>query len=399
MNLKNIVIVNDFNYIQGGASKVALNTAKLLKNYGYNVYFFSAVFKEDEVIEGINYITSNQKECLKDSNKIRGMLNGLYNKKAKKCFQELLDKLDKNETIIHIHGWTKALSSSVFDIAYKKRFKIVLTLHDYFSACPNGGYFNFRTNKICTLKGNSIKCVCKNCDSRNYLFKIYRVARMFVQNKVVGFNKKLNYAIGISDLNIKVLKDNFKNCKIYKVNNPIDINKTMIIDSRENNDYYLYVGRITKEKGVEKFCEIITKANLKGLVVGDGSEKKVLESRYPNIKFVGWKSEEEVKKYISSSRGLIFPSLWYEGAPLTPLEFMSMGLPCAISNLCAGKEYIQNNNGVLIDPYNIEDSVNQVKILNENRIEMGNRAFEFYKEFTSKNYVDEVINVYKEMSE
>ena len=29
--IKNVVIVNDFNYVQGGASKVAIDTAKILK--------------------------------------------------------------------------------------------------------------------------------------------------------------------------------------------------------------------------------------------------------------------------------------------------------------------------------------------------------------------------------
>ena len=38
--LKNVVIINDFNYVQGGASKIAIETARILKNEGLNVYFF-----------------------------------------------------------------------------------------------------------------------------------------------------------------------------------------------------------------------------------------------------------------------------------------------------------------------------------------------------------------------
>ena len=37
-----VVIVNDFNYINGGAAKVAIETAELLLKKGINVYFFSA---------------------------------------------------------------------------------------------------------------------------------------------------------------------------------------------------------------------------------------------------------------------------------------------------------------------------------------------------------------------
>ena len=46
---KNIIIINDFNYIQGGASKVAIDTARLLKGEGFNVYFFSAVNKVPKI--------------------------------------------------------------------------------------------------------------------------------------------------------------------------------------------------------------------------------------------------------------------------------------------------------------------------------------------------------------
>ena len=140
----------------------------------------------------------------------------------------MLKTLDKEETIIHIHGWTKALSSSVFDIAFKMKFKIVLTLHDYFTACPNGGYFNYKENEICNLKPLSWKCIKCNCDSRNYGFKMYRIIRQFIQNKIVKLNDKLEYAISISEFSEKILKSTLgKNTKIIRVYNPIDIKENI----------------------------------------------------------------------------------------------------------------------------------------------------------------------------
>lgn len=117
--VENIVIVNDFNYTQGGASKVAIDTARLLNENGMKVYFFSAVNKEEENINGITYISTNQNEALKEKNKLKGAINGIYNFKAKKELKKLLKSLNPNNTVIHVHGWTKALSSSVFDIAFK----------------------------------------------------------------------------------------------------------------------------------------------------------------------------------------------------------------------------------------------------------------------------------------
>ena len=184
--LKNVIVINDFDYVQGGASKVALQTANLLKeNYPeLNVYFFSGCHNDTSILnKNVISICTNQGEALKDKNKIRGIINGLYNFKAKRKLKKLLKSLNKNETIIHVHGWTKSLSSSVFDIAFKMKFKVILTMHDYFTACPNGGYFNYKKNQICHLEPMSVKCRRCNCDSRNYGFKLYRVLRQFIQNK------------------------------------------------------------------------------------------------------------------------------------------------------------------------------------------------------------------------
>lgn len=345
-NIKTVIIVNDFDYIEGGASKVALMTAESLALAGYCTYFFSAVSKIDsQKIKGVNYVTTNQFASLSDSNKIRGAFNGLYNFKAARQFKELLKQLDPNTTLIHIHTWTKALSCSIWNVAYSLHFPIYLTCHDYFSVCPNGGFFNYPLNKICHLKPLSLKCGLCNCDSRNYLIKIYRYIRLFIQNKIVNIQKKTKAIITISDFSENVLKPYISNSMtILRVPNVIDV---PLIDKRinaEDNDVFLFAGRLSKEKGCDLFCQAISELSLKGIVVGDGPECENLKRKYraSGIQFVGWKSRLEVFEYMKKARALIFPSLWYEAAPLTVPEALSIGLPCIVSDCCAAKDYIKN---------------------------------------------------------
>ena len=392
MNVKTVVIVNDFNYVQGGASKVAIDTVKMLKEANFNVYFFSAVHKKEEEIEGITYISTNQQEALKEKNKLKGALNGIYNFRAKKELKKLLQTLDRETTIIHVHGWTKALSSSIFDIAFKMNFKVVLTLHDYFTACPNGGYFNYPQNEICHLKPLSWKCIKCNCDSRNYGFKLYRVLRQFVQNKIVKLNDKLEYAISISDFSEKILKPTLgKNIKITRIYNPIDIDENIEKIDPSKNEYYLYVGRVSKEKGVDLFCQAITDLNYKGIVVGDGDEKEKLEKQFPNIEFVGWKNKDEVKEYMKGARALIFPSRWYETAGLTVLEAQAIGIPCIVSSNTASEEFVYNKELVF--------NQNDLFDLKEKIIKLSNNDYDFYKNnnrtFSEKEYVNNLIIEYE----
>lgn len=389
--LKNIIVINDFDYVQGGASKVAIQTANMLaqSNEELKVYFFSAVHSDESILnEKVIKICTNQPEAMKNKNKLQGFINGIYNFKAKKELKKLLNTLNKEETIIHIHGWTKALSSSIFDIAFKMKYKVILTMHDYFTACPNGGYFDYKQNKICKRKPLSWKCIKCNCDSRNYIFKVYRIIRQFVQNKIVKLNDRLTDVISISDFSEKILKETLnKNTKIHRVYNPIDLDPNPIKVDYTKNEYFLYVGRVSKEKGVDIFCEAITKARQKGIVVGDGSELETLKKQYPNIDFVGWKSGDEVKKYMQGARALIFPSRWYETAGLTVIEAINYGIPVIVASNTAATEFVNNVNQIF-ENSDVDSLINIIKNndLEKEKIEMEKFAYKIYIEELNKVY-------------
>lgn len=393
MEIKNVVIVNDFNYTQGGASKVAIDTAKLLADKGIKVYFFSALNKTEEQIAGIEYITTNQVEALREKNKIKGIINGIYNFKTKKELQKLLEKLDKSTTIIHVHGWTKALSSSVFDIALKMQFKVVLTVHDYFTSCPNGGYFNYKKCEICHLKPMSFKCITCNCDSRNYFFKLYRILRQKIQNKIL---KNLKNKIFISDFSKRILDNNENlNDNITIIPNPIII-KNEKFKNVEEKDYYLFVGRVCKEKGAEIFCKEISNQEKKGIVIGDGPELKKLKTKYKKIIFKGWLNNKETINYIYNSDALIFPSLCYETLGLTVIEALILGKPCIVSENTAASQYINEKNGILFNPNKEGDltkKLNNFKNFKpENLVES---SCEIKQIFNNELYIDKLLKFYK----
>ncbi|RGH27183.1 glycosyltransferase [Coprobacillus sp. AF02-13] len=383
----NIVIVNDFDYTQGGASKVAIDTANMLVEHcdDVNIYFFSGVHNDSSSLhKSVKKLCTNQGEALKDSNRLRGCINGIYNYKAKKELNKLLQTLDRNNTIIHIHGWTKILSSSIFNVVFKNNFKVVLTMHDYFTACPNGGYYNYKKNRTCYFKPLSWKCIRCNCDSRNYAFKIYRIIRQFVQNKIIRLNDKLENVISISTFSEKILKTTLNsNIKIYPISNPIDFDERITNDNFKENDYYLNVSRLSLEKGVEDFCKAVSIAGKKGIVVGDGPEKTKLEKKYPKIKFVGWKNAMEVKMYMKKARYLVFTTRLYEGSPLTTMEALMMGLPCIVWSQCAAKDQIvENESGFLYD-----DLDSLIDIIKNKELRNFNFSFE-------ANYIPNLIDVY-----
>lgn len=396
--MKNVVIINDFDYIQGGASKVAIDMANSLVEKDYRVIFFSGTHQESKEKSKYENVTLDIPENLKDKNKLRGALRNLYNLKAKKELKKLLKTLDSKETIVHIHGWTKSLSSSIFPVIKKCGFKTVITYHDYFTSCPNGGYFNYPQNKICKLDPLSLKCVCTNCDSRNYGFKLFRVLRTFIQNKIVKINTKIDGGIIISDFSYNILKNNIKSqTKIQKIYNPI-------VESKKNfevkeKDFFLFVGRISKEKGIELFCEAVTDAKVFGIAIGDGLLLNGLKEKYPNIKFLGWQNSETVFSYMSKAKALVFPSLWYETAGLTVLEAALCGTYSLVSDVTASTEFSKMYGiGDLFSVNSKNDLVEKLKILKSiPKKELPNVKKSLKTNHSMENYIDNLVEFYKSL--
>lgn len=402
--LKNVIIVNDYSYIQGGASKVAIVTANLLQDSGINVVFFCGVEDKtkNDLNKNVRVVSVDDTDCLSSKNKLSATLRCIYNKKAKQKMKQLLMEFDNKETLVHIHGWTKDLSSSFITPCAKMGFKTILTTHDYFTICPNGGLFNFKTNKICKLKPAGFKCSCTNCDSRNYAYKIIRNIRQFVQNKIVKLPKKIDYYLSISDLNEELLTNKFTRGKFTRIYNPTLLKgKNERVDVVKNKDY-VFIGRLAKEKGVREMCQQFLNSSYGLVVVGDGPLKQELEEfckNSNNIKFVGWQNSDETMKFLRNSRALILPSLWYEGAPLTIFEALSQGIPCIVSDSSSAKNFINENNGVVYQTYEEDAIIKAIEKLEENIGEKSKTAYKLYWEnpYDLENYKTNILNFYNDV--
>lgn len=346
--LRHVIIVNDFGHVNGGAGKVALTTAAALGRRGYDVTLFCGVAPvNEEMLKGVKVVCLGQQDILNDPKRLRAVRQGLWNGQAYRAFSELLGRYPVEETIVHFHSWTKSLSSSLFRATAEHGSKVVITLHDFFTICPNGGLFNYQQLKICRIRPSSAKCLCCNCDVRSYPQKIWRSMRHLIQSYWLKKNRDITVC-AISQLNERMHRPNIKFAKQwFFLQNPIELNSKPLIEVG-NNDTYLFMARLSKEKGCELFCRALTELNLKGCVLGDGYLQEELKKKYPNIEFAGWTTGERKEKYLRRCKALVFPSLWYECAPLTIVEMKSYGLPCIVPDECAAAEQVEDGKTGLI---------------------------------------------------
>jgi len=95
---------------------------------------------------------------------------------------------------------------------------------------------------------------------------------------------------------------------------------------KHGSNYYLVVSRLVPYKRLNLAVEAFNRLKYPLVIVGTGSEQNNLKfMSHKNIKFAGKVSEEELVKYYSSCRALIFPQ--EEDFGLTAVEAQSFGKP------------------------------------------------------------------------
>ena len=235
MKVKNIIVVCDFANITGGAERVAVTSAVSLAETDSNVVMFTGKGSVCDELKNSNVhvICLNQEEAIKDSNRLRGIIRGIYNRSARQEMEKLLKEYDPKDTVIHMHGWSKVLSSSIFIPIKRMGFKVLVTMHDYFLQCPNGCCYDFQKKEICEREALSVDCVTCNCDKRSYIYKLYRIIRQIGMHKLVKGTDLYVAFISKFNENVSEKRIPFRYKKMV-ITNPINVELRSIVPAIKN---------------------------------------------------------------------------------------------------------------------------------------------------------------------
>jgi len=398
-----IVVVIDHAHVNGGQVKVALDSAKGLARRGHDVTLFSVVGPVDAGLAeaGVKVVCLDQPDVHTAPSQLAFAAQTIWNRPAARALHELLLGLDRKDTLVHVHGFAKALSPSIGRAIASSRVAAVYTMHEFFLVCPNGGFYDYPARRICHRIPMSPGCIGHNCDARSYPRKLLRVVRQVGLDRFSGLKQAIRHYITISDLQHAVAKPFLPpGAIVHRVDNPIDVTDRGPRAGAPPVDF-LYVGRLSAEKGVEIFLDAARLAGLRPVIVGDGPAGPALRSRYPEARLLGWKSAAEVQALMREARALVFPSVWYEGQPLTVYEALAVGTPVIVSDACAGREaVVDGTNGLWFrsgDPVNLAAALAR---LSDDRTAcaMAAAAHARYwaRPLTLDRHLDELTRVYKQ---
>ena len=339
-----VVILCDHGWVNGGQAKVAIESALSLKARGLGVCFVAGRGPIDQRLleAGIESHAIGDHDILSDPNRLRAATLGIWNPAAARKVAECVASSDPESTVIHVHGWAKVLSPSIGPVVTRSKAAHVYTLHEYFLACPNGGFFDYRAGQICKRRALGVDCLTTRCDSRSSAQKAWRVARQAVLTTAGRMPRDLREIIYLAPEQRAIMERYMSpDARWHHLPNPAPPAPRGRI-AAEKNDLFLFVGRLSPEKGAEVAAAAAARAGVKFAVCGEGPSRDAILRANPDAITTGWIGPDELAEWMRRARCIVFPSLWYEGYPLVVAEALRSGLPVIISDSCVAASSIRN---------------------------------------------------------
>ena len=393
-----ILLVNKFHYLRGGSEKYYFELAKLLKDHGHTVAFFS--------MKNENNIKTGDREYFVDEIDMNTgskfeALNVIYSKKNKVLMEKALEEFKPD--IVHINNFQRQLSASIIDAVKEKNIPLIMTAHDLNPICPASiMLYNGEVCEDCITKGYT-SCIKKKCIKNSMLKSVLG----YIEKKYYDLHKifcKVDCIISPSEFNKnQLLKGKLKCNDITVIHN--------FVNETKKTDYTLgdcafYFGRLSKEKGILNLVEAIN--NIPGarlIIAGDGPEREniqayIKEHKLENrITLLGYLNQNDIRENIRKCRFVTVPSIWYENCPYSILETMEIGKPIIGSKIGGIPELIQDGiNGFTYEHNDVTKLTNILMKLfgNDETVKQFSKNSKqiFIQNYSAEAYYNKLMTVY-----
>ncbi len=327
-----ILMVNKFLYPRGGSESYMLYLGDYLKKLGHEVEYFGMYDEQNTVGNSAGKYTQNMDFHSKGMARFLYPFKIIYSFEAKKKIMQVIDQFKPD--IIHMNNINFQLTPSIIYGAKKKGVPVVQTVHDYQMICPNHLLYNFDNNTPCErcVKGSHINCIKNKCIHNSTVKSVLGVIEAKFYSFLKTYKKVDLFICPSKFLENKLLSaKKYYTGKTLTIHNFIDKAKFTISDRNEGS-YILFVGRLSKEKGIEHIAETAKLLpEYQFIVAGSGPDEEMLKG-IDNVTLSGFLTGEKLIELMGNAKVLLLPSVCYENCPLSILEAHSMGVPVVTMN-------------------------------------------------------------------
>jgi glycosyltransferase involved in cell wall biosynthesis len=287
----------------------------------------------------------------------------LYSFEAKKKIMRVIDQFKPD--IVHMNNINFQLTPSIIDGIKKKGIPLVQTVHDYQMICPNHLLYNFDRNEACEkcLNGAYLNCVKNKCIHGSTVKSILGALEARLYSWLKCYKKVDLYICPSYFLESKLLSAReYYRGKTKTIHNFIDKEK-FSGDFSSEEPYIAFIGRLSKEKGIENLAGAAKLLpDYTFVVAGSGPDADMLRD-IPNVKLTGFLTGRQLTELMGGAKVMLLPSVWYENCPISILEALCMGVPVVTMNSGGMAELVKDGvTGTLINdptPEGLADKLRQ----------------------------------------
>jgi glycosyltransferase involved in cell wall biosynthesis len=250
---------------------------------------------------------------------------------------------------MHCHNVYHQITPSIISVAKSRGVPVVLTLHDSKPVCPT--YLRLREGRPCSLclDGQFHRVLTNRCADGSVGGSALLYAEAAIQ-RWLGSYERVDRFLAPSQFMRDSALHRFRSEQVVLLYNGVDTSK--IRPSTRDEGYVLFLGRLSKEKGVETLLRAHEAAGTWNLVVaGTGPLERSLRMRYHGVRFVGQLSGQALTAMISGASVIVLPSECFENCPMSVLEAMAYGKPVVASRMGGIPELVvDGETGMLFEP-------------------------------------------------
>ena len=350
-----VLMVNKFHYPRGGAEHYMFRLAGLLEQRGTDVDYFAMHDARNLPCPTDRYFVSEVSfeqppEGLAGRAGMAGRM--VYSLEARRKMARLL--ADRPAGLAHVHNIYHQLSPSLLAPLRRRGVPVVMTVHDFKLVCPV--YSLLSHGEICErCVGNGFGPAVRRRCNRSSLSGSLLVAGETWAHRRLGL-----YRDGVD---VFITPSAFARDRLVQGGYPSDRivvvpNCVVAEDYRplhRAGDHSLYVGRLSREKGVEVLVRAAAETGARVKMVGDGPLRPALERMIAesgaDVELLGFRSGDQLSAAVQAASAVVMPSICHDNCPLAVIEAMAWGKPVIGSRVGGIPELVRDGEEGLLVPH------------------------------------------------
>ncbi len=341
-----ILMVNKFLYMNGGSETYIMKVGQQLGKQGHEVQYFGMEHPDRILGNDWNCYTSNMDFHTSKLAKLAYPFKIIYSREAYRKITYVLEQFDPD--VVHVNNINFQLTPSILYAVKKygkrkrRKLPVVMTAHDSQLVCPNHLMTIPSSGEICFAceGGKFDHCVKNRCIHNSKVKSLLAAVEGYLYRGLKTY-RLIDLIVCPSDfLRRKIATNPILADKAVTLHNFVEAPPKKETSSQKEN-YILYFGRYSKEKGIDTLLKICKELpDIPFVFAGSGPLKEEI-TRVKNIEEKGFLSGNELFQVIAGAKLVLFPSQCNENCPFSVMEAQIYGTPVLGSRLGGIPELIE----------------------------------------------------------